>query len=774
MSASNLNPMSLEASSVEKVLRDLERELEVGSVARPPSEDALNRWQMQAEELQEALKAAILPSRNRLLRAAGRFLDDLKDMRERKARYLAHRQAERVGPEHSLDALALGDCPGTGPRRALADSIRDGLKVLTGATAPQIASEDSAIDRSAAEPALASSDDSVKREDGLDATSVDTPTVSADLPLETVPVVTPDDRPNAGTVVERLHGHGEGAAKASLDSNFDVRNTVVRTSGTERTTQSGRLSRRVDPIMAVVGRLARPDSFAAARDIALGWLRKKGFNLPADPTEAFEVQARNNNTATSVCLLDRGVWALQAETSDAGVHGRRWRVEMVLLDVAPTPAVSVTLTALSPSDAPEPPTSVPQLVTMLANGVGLLDADDASSLDAGPILVDGQEALHRLLAAIRSPSRTRPVLVLPTYRKDDQEKQLLDPVGVSRKLGSLARVFVLQRGIAWAFNEAVGPRAAVAGASVRLYLPGFSDDDPSGQHPFWSPNELNAQGLTLHSLSDRLLREAAYISLRATEREEGIPPFERVRNMVLRRQIEEARRKIELAAMQRTEEGDVSALQQQLASEAELRKLFEEENAKLEGHLARVRSERNSLKTEQVNSRGRILHLEGRIRELLQKLRDSRGHVEPTFPDNWDELEQWCEEHLAGRLVLTSKALHHARRSRFLDVSFAYRVLWFLAEHYVPARCDGGEDFKTGLGEMGLEVSPVGRSALERSSKDTYSTDYKGERVALDWHVKGSNSRDPRYGFRIYFHWDAKERCMVIGSLPEHLDNHLS
>ncbi len=92
----------------------------------------------------------------------------------------------------------------------------------------------------------------------------------------------------------------------------------------------------------------------------------------------------------------------------------------------------------------------------------------------------------------------------------------------------------------------------------------------------------------------------------------------------------------------------------------------------------------------------------------------------------------------------------------------------------MPARRNGGEEFKDGLAELGLDLSPVGRSASDHRSRETYSTDYKQERVNLDWHVKGSSDRDPRYGFRVYFHWHVRDQCVVVGSLPEHLDNVLT
>lgn len=738
----------LEAGAVEHALRTLGRELERGSVAGPPGDEALARWQRQAEGLRDALRDATFPSRNRLLRAALRFLDDLQDMRQRKARYLARREPAHASPAFAMDLPAWSGGPGEFSRQPLAASIHAGLH--------QLSREDAAPDAHEADVVAVS---------------------SADLPASVAAsIATAED----AAVTEHISALDADVTAAPDDVRMPPPMRVEAAVRPRRAADAGpfpaspRMSRRLDPIIAVAGRLARPGSFGDARDIALNWLRKKGFSIPAASTEGFELSTRAGHTATSVSLPEKGVWALQAETADGTFKGRRWRVEMVLLDVAPTPAVSVTLTAISPGGSPEPPTSVPQLVTRLVDGIGLLDADDGSVLNAGPSWIDGTESLQRALSSLRSARRTRPVLVLSTYRKDDQAKQLLDPQGLSRKLGGLAQVFVLERDMAWPFNEAVGHNAVVAGASVRMFRPGFSADDPPGRHPLWSPTELSAQGLDLNGLSHALLREAAYLSLRALEREEVIPAFERVRDMVLRRQIEEAKEKAELASRQRSSDDDAASLREALSSEVELRNLFEEDNARLNEDLARLRDDRASLQDERDTLRGRVLYLEGRVEDLRQQLNESQVSGDPLYPDNWDDLESWCKENLSDRVVLTRKALRHARNSRYLDIPFAYRVLWFLAEHYVPARRNGGEGFKDGLADLGLDLSPVGRSVTDHRSRETYSTDYKQERVALDWHVKGSSDRDPRYGFRVYFHWHVKDQCMVIGSLPEHLDNVLS
>lgn len=741
-------PPPADAAAAQQALRTLERELDRGSIGGPPSDEALARWQRQTELLRDVLQATTWPSRNRLLRGVTRFLDDLQDMRERKARYLENRQLRR-GP--IAFARSLSDWTGGPddlPRKTLAEGIHAGLRSLSPVDGYQQPGEES----DASEPPAPIRPEMAAESDGQEA---ETARQGPD----------PNPAPEARAHLDRSAAVREHEALAQPALRAEL----------PAFPQPARMSRRLDPIIAVAGRLARPGSFGAARSIALDWLQRKGFRVPSVPSEGFhDLHTSRGHTATAVSLPEKGVWALQAETADGAFKGRRWRVEMVLLDAAPTPAVSVTLTAISPGGSPEPPTSVPQLVTRLVDGIGLFDANDGAPLDAGPRWIEDSTSLRQALASIHSTRRTRPVVVLSTYRKDDQPKQLLDPQGLSRKLSGLAQVFVLARDMAWPFNEAVGREAAVAGASVRMFRPGFNPDDPPGRHPLWSPSELSAQGLSLNGLSHALLREAAYLSLRGLEREDAIPAFDRVRDMVHRRQIEEARERAQLASRQRTRDDDSVSLRLALESEKELNKLYEEDNNRLGEELARVKAERSGLQDERDTLRGRVLHLEGRVQELLKQLRENPGSEEPSFPDSWDDLEGWCEAHLGDRVVLTRKALRSAKNSRFLDVPFAYRVLWFLAEHYVPARRNGGEEFREGLAALGLELSPVGRSAADRRSRETYSVDYKQERVTLDWHVKGSSDRDPRYGFRIYFHWHARDECMVIGSMPEHLDNVLT
>ena len=47
---------------------------------------------------------------------------------------------------------------------------------------------------------------------------------------------------------------------------------------------------------------------------------------------------------------------------------------------------------------------------------------------------------------------------------------------------------------------------------------------------------------------------------------------------------------------------------------------------------------------------------------------------------------------------------------------------------------------------------------------------YDGRKTEIDMHLKGGNSRDPRYCFRLYFFWCDEKKRVVVASLPSHLE----
>lgn len=110
----------------------------------------------------------------------------------------------------------------------------------------------------------------------------------------------------------------------------------------------------------------------------------------------------------------------------------------------------------------------------------------------------------------------------------------------------------------------------------------------------------------------------------------------------------------------------------------------EEENLRKQAKLARDEAQL------------RAWQYQNKLRILEQKLAlAGLGNTEPTeWPTSFDDLENWANEHLAGRVVIVSKAIKSARRSVFLDCPLAYKALYHLSTTYWEMRVNGGTDIQ--------------------------------------------------------------------------------
>lgn len=529
---------------------------------------------------------------------------------------------------------------------------------------------------------------------------------------------------------------------------------------------------RVDPIMAIEGRLALTGHFEKARETAIAWLKKKGMHVSPEAINGFEIESKDKKSRAIAVAWNR-MWALQVETTDTHVAERRWRVEMVLVDAEPTAGVGVRLTAISPAHEAPPPPSIPGLVSALIQNIGLLDAEFNEQLFSGATAIETPRALEELLTSLQSERRRRPVIVMSQYQKGDKAATLMDPASLAERLRGVARVYVLSREMGWGMTRALTKRFSVGGASIRLFRPGFSLDDDPILHPKWDPAALKEQDLKLSGLTSIFLREAADASIQALERDDSVLPFDRIREKVLKRQIDEARDLAKVASRDVRSETEFQAVQNQLKDESTLRALFEDENNTLVQELQSLRQDRDKMRDELQKLKTTNHFLRSRV---AQPQETDVVEPEPHFPDDWNELEEWCESNLVPGVYVSSKAVKAARDSAFENIPFAYQVLYFLAKTYAPYRRGdlGGEQFEQEKVKLGIIISPVGRGSEDRKSKLTYSTMFNQERLTLDMHVKGSDDKNPRFGFRLYFHWHEEDQCVVVGSFPTHLRNSLT
>jgi hypothetical protein len=208
----------------------------------------------------------------------------------------------------------------------------------------------------------------------------------------------------------------------------------------------------------------------------------------------------------------------------------------------------------------------------------------------------------------------------------------------------------------------------------------------------------------------------------------------------------------------------VGELDDQRAEHSEILALAEED-------ARRLQHERDEALAASANLRSRI--------EILESaLRRQRREDEPPIPDSLSELGEWAERNLCNRVVVLPRALNAAKKSSFEDIAFVYRTLLALRDKYVPMRRTGATQAKADCDaawqELGLELTPSFAGSGAGQFGDEYRVKWDGRTRDLEMHLKGSNSRDPRYGFRCYFFWDDIKQVAVVGSIPGHLTTNAS
>jgi hypothetical protein len=84
------------------------------------------------------------------------------------------------------------------------------------------------------------------------------------------------------------------------------------------------------------------------------------------------------------------------------------------------------------------------------------------------------------------------------------------------------------------------------------------------------------------------------------------------------------------------------------------------------------------------------------------------------------------------------------------------------------------ERWESGLRQLGLECTPAQSASRAREFASDYFVKYLERRIKIDMHLKGGNSRDPRYCFRIYFFWSDENQRVVVAWLPSYLENRIT
>jgi len=395
----------------------------------------------------------------------------------------------------------------------------------------------------------------------------------------------------------------------------------------------------------------------------------------------------------------------------------------------------------------------------LARRPGLHDYGAGLTLDSYPVRTD--QDLRRMVSLIRNPERRRPVVVF-AHSEDGRIDATSEASAAAKSLGPLAHVFECDADACRALEREVGRRFAVWDGAVRTYHAGFdADHDEGTEHPPATRDWITRRFGRVDGLVRAMKTTFAGLTSRDVEFERRIPTHRAVKEAVLHARVVDAEmaRAVAGSSAARSEREELLALEVSLLKSkvAELESAYEfadSEVVKAESGQAKYRAQMLALRHQNA-----VL-----ARRLAEKVPDA------PLPENFETIDEWALEHLAGRLVLLQRAARAARKSPFEDIELVYRCLVRLGTAYVDARRDGVpvEDL---FDDLGVKLERTGDESRLSQWREQYFVPNGRENAFLEWHLKRGSRKDDKSTLRIYFFYDEDDQVVVVGHLPGHLDN---
>lgn len=422
------------------------------------------------------------------------------------------------------------------------------------------------------------------------------------------------------------------------------------------------------------------DALNRARSEIMKWAQKRSgdrFSVDAMAGRSFELFAAGRNSAAiEVDLPEIHAWALRQEDPDKAVAGRIWTSEAILWRTPDRlPRFAARLTVGSPEVELSIEPAAPGYVRQLIDNLGLHNGGRA--LSSVPWYIGDEQAQEDLLDLLEAPRRRLPVIVFSVT--DSANPSLAINVDkLAAALGGLAFVAVVLPQTSWALTDRFGKRLSVFDHGVRIYMPGFDYDTDPYSHPLWLGSRLaNANDAAL--VERQVRSHVAQYSIRAVRMGEDILPFAQLRSISRK------------AEQDRLASTGASAAEQLVATQAQI--------AALEKELSEAKTIEKQAVEEEYQARVRAEEAERRehnatvqIQSLLQQL--AAANVIPDeqneLPQQWADFDEWCDQALVGRVVLTNVARRGCKKAQFNDVEQAARSLLWLAKTCRDRLVNGG------------------------------------------------------------------------------------
>ena len=496
-------------------------------------------------------------------------------------------------------------------------------------------------------------------------------------------------------------------------------------------------------------------AFGEVRNEALRWMQNRaGRRLPEEAWrgEGFELAGAGPLRAEAAPEADR--WTARLDEADEGAPDRLWTTEIGIARDGEAISAQLRLVWAAPGESP-PARSVPGLVRWIADRFGVVA--DGRPIGAGPWLVDTPDRVEKFVALLCDPERRQDVLAIAAGDRDGPSTALVSPRSVFERTLGAAHVAVVTAAASFALTDLVGKELSVFHQAARTYRPGFDlwRAEPR-DHPLTVGARIFAWAGGPEAFEDFLV--AACLRAGAADGGER-PPTP--------------------AAAGRTAPAPRAPVPPAVLSGGEGPDALRRENEELRAENLKLAESLGKERNAAAAARKEIRSLKDRVAHLERAQGNASAHAGgPAVPDSFKRLDQWAKEHLDGRVRLLPRAIGAAKKSAFEDVALAYRALLILRDRYVPMRLEGGNDRRTAYQEAlsgeGLREEPTFAGARAGEHGDAYFVRHGGRRRELERHLKGSNARNERRGFRLYFFWDEGDREVVVGWLPTHLPTRIS
>ena len=506
-------------------------------------------------------------------------------------------------------------------------------------------------------------------------------------------------------------------------------------------------------VLRVAGWIPGEEPDAVARQAAaevLRWAqRRAGQQLPSEAWDGESFDLPLPGRDPSAIRLRAGtsdLWAFRIHDPDKSVPGRAWTTEVVLGHLPDKPAqFSVRLLAATPEEDFSIEPAVPGLVQQVAQKCGLMVGSQAASSEP-EIYTDGDDGAA-LVEHLTDPRRQLPTIVLTVA--DGASAPSIDARKLASVLTGLAHVAVSHLGASWRLTEQLGKRLSVFGGAARLYQPGFEDTaDPFAHRLVLAGQLVSVEGV---DRATRWLREAvAQAALQRTRLGKDVLTFSAIRAAQLEAQ------QLDLREANASDADQLAAATKRIeALKAEIEELKTEQSY----YVEEFGKERERAEVSEAQAQGSAY----RIQQLTDRLRTRGDDPDQVveLPATWSEFASWCDEQLAGRVILTPNAHRGTRKPLFQDVELAAKsLLWLATEGRDRFRDGGGALANVPLLE-GVQNAPCGG--------DEFDFDWNGRRLSSEWHIKnGGNTRDPSRCLRIYYCFDQQTQQLVVASMPAH------